>query len=430
MKSKITILLLMMALFPSLASSAIKFGEGDYSAELGGFVKTDLFLDTRNCVEMREGAISAIPLRKLMIGDNDINSVTKFNILPIETRLSLKINAPSILGVNVGAFVETEFFGSTDATINSIRMRHAYVDLSSGAHNLRVGQFWHPLNDWEVAPATVSPLTSILFSAGLRNPQLRYTFKANDEISLFAAIASQRDFTSVGPTGASSKYLRESGIPEIGCGIKYSSDNFGVSLNADYKVIKPMSSTFFNSNKVTQINNLGTYAASLAMRYKVDLLSFKGMLCYGQNLADFLNISGFGIKEMTMQNNEITEVSFTPFNQIISWLDISYGKEMQVGVFFGYNKNLGANDYKDALNYYSRYSTRRDIGGISIYDDVESMLKIAPRFVQNIGKYQWGVEVEMNTANWGIITSGKGNNFKDLESVTNFRVLASFTYFL
>ncbi len=415
---KVIYLFLLLALTQSNLLATLKFGDGDYNLEIGGFVRNDVFMDTRESFEMREGIRSAFPLPKQMTADNiDLNSRLKFGMLPILTRTSFKFTGPEVLGAKVGAFVEVDWFGSSNSDMNSLRLRHAYVDLNFGSSNIKAGQFWHALYDTDVTALTLTPMTSITFNSGARNPQLRYTFNASKEISFFAAAMYQRDFSSIGPDGASNKYLRNSGIPELGAGFKYNDKTIGFSINAAYKVIQPNAGLVNKQNESIESKKLGTYGLSALFRLNAGDFKFRAMGMYGQNYSDFLNTTGYAIR-----TQDDRYMDYTPFNQIVSWADVSYGKDIVFGVYAGYMKNLGSSD-NSTQTYYSK-SIRKDLR------DLSSLLKISPRIMHNIGKFRWGIELEANTGIWGKMDNKNKNKFFDLETVTNYRAVLSFIYFI
>ncbi|MDD3125384.1 MAG: hypothetical protein PHV24_06130, partial [Candidatus Kapabacteria bacterium] len=75
--------------------SAIKFGSGDITAELGGFVRTDIFCDTRENFEVRDGNLTLLPKpEKLGENNEDLNENFRMHFLSYLTRLTLKVHGP------------------------------------------------------------------------------------------------------------------------------------------------------------------------------------------------------------------------------------------------------------------------------------------------------------------------------------------------
>jgi hypothetical protein len=104
--------------------------------------------------------------------------------------------------------------------------------------SLLVGQTWHPLFIAEMFPGVVSFNTGSPLQPFSRNPQIRLTHSL-DKLKLIAVAASQRDFSSNGPNGFTSTYLRNSVVPNIHAQVQYSGDDFFGGAGIDYKKITP-----------------------------------------------------------------------------------------------------------------------------------------------------------------------------------------------
>lgn len=417
---KTSLLLAILAFFfaGDVLLSQIKIENNGYSAELRGFIRTDMFYDTHENLESREGTFAIIPLpQELQDANEKIRS--KYNMAAIQTRLGIRLDAPDFNGMKIGGYIETEYFGTTDANINTPRLRHAYIDLTTGKSNFKIGQYWHVLNDHDITPTCQNPTIGLAYAAGIRAPQFRYTYNATDECSIYGMVSAQRDFASPGPQGVSTIYARRA-IPEIGMGVKYKTKGFGVSLNASMKSIKPHIYNVINSDSPM----LHTYGTTAHIRFSTGDFIVKAMGGYGQNLSDALNISGYG--GMRTPN----EIRLTAMSQIVSFIDMSYGKKMQVGLFAGFNKNLGTDDV--FTDYFSRYArVKKETGEEkATITDIESTFRVVPRFVHRLGNFSYGIEFDMSVANWGILKSATKGEFENITGVTNYRGSFAFTYHL
>jgi hypothetical protein len=120
-----------------------------FGISLSGYVKTDMFYDTRQVVSIREGHFLIYPEGpKPDINGNDINSKDHFNILSIQSRFTGRITGPDLLKAKTSALLEADFFGNENlnfSDVNGLRLRHAYVKLNWSTTELLVGQYWHPL---------------------------------------------------------------------------------------------------------------------------------------------------------------------------------------------------------------------------------------------------------------------------------------------
>lgn len=418
---KTTVLLAIIAFFfaGDALLAQLKFENNGYSAALSGFIRTDMFYDTHENLESREGTFAIIPLPK-EIQDAHEETRSKYNMAAIQTRLGVRLDAPDFNDMIIGGYIEYEYFGTTDANINTPRLRHAYIDITTGKSNFKIGQYWHVLNDHYITPTCQNPTIGLAYAAGIRAPQFRYTYNATDECSIYAMLSAQRDFASPGPQGVSTIYARRA-IPEFGMGVKYRTKDFGVSLNASMKSLKP----HIYAGQNTPSPMLHTYATTAHLRYSTGNFIVKVMGGYGQNLADALNISGYG-GIMTAPET----VELTAMNQLVSFIDMSYGKKLQFGVFAGFNKNLGTDGaFNEYFSRYARVKKNAD-GTIAGITDIESTFRVVPRLVHRLGNFSYGVEFDMSVANWGLLKKDTKGEFDNPTAATNYRGSLAFTYHL
>ena len=179
---KISIVLLAILSISGMAQDAKKFG-----IKFNGFVKSDIFFDSRQTIDAREGHFLLYPQNEYLdFNGADINAVSKFNILSIQTRLKGVITGPDALGAKTSGVIEGAFFGNIASDINGFRLRHAFVKLTWPKSELLVGQFWHPMFVTSCFPGTVSLNTGAPFEPFARNPQIRFSQK----FGKFKAIAT------------------------------------------------------------------------------------------------------------------------------------------------------------------------------------------------------------------------------------------------
>lgn len=96
-----------------------------------GFVKTDIFYDSRQSSAangIREGHFYLCPDDVLYDEEmNDLNANPSFHILNIQTRIRADITGPDAFGAKIAGAAEAEFFGTGESDLNGFRLRHAYV---------------------------------------------------------------------------------------------------------------------------------------------------------------------------------------------------------------------------------------------------------------------------------------------------------------
>ena len=407
--------IIVCTILAALTLSKIGAQEADagWGIKFSGFVKTDIFYDTRQSVTsngIREGHFYLYPDNVLFDAEgNDINANPSFHILNIQSRLKGTISGPDAFGAKTSGVIEAEFFGTSESDINGFRLRHAFVKMDWTKTALLIGQSWHPMFPEESFPGTISFNTGAPFTPFSRNPQVRVTRKLGN-LSLSLTAYSQRDFASSGPDGGSNKYLRNSGIPGTNLQLRLPViDNIIVWAGIDYKKLRPELSTSANFETKASIGSVSCFAN---LKIKTTPLSISLMGVYGQNASDLVMIGGYAVSQVT--NNVTMEKTYTNLNTGNFWIDLSTNSKKYVfGLFSGFSKNLGASE---------------TITG-SVYgrgNNIDHLFRISPRVTVTEGRLSFAFEVEHTTASYGTMeSSGKVTN---TNNVSNLRILAGSIY--
>lgn len=392
-----------------------------FGINFSGFVKNDVFLDTRQTVAAREGHFLLWPSSENLdeFGE-DINAKPNLNMLAVQSRLSGKITGPDAFGAKTSGVIEGDFFAQLNDNINLFRLRHAFLKLSWPTAELITGQYWNPLFVTASFPGTVSFNTGTPLQSFARNPQIRFTKHIGD-ISFMGAMLAQRDYASRGEIGPSSAYLRNAAIPDLHFQVHYGSKtDFFIGAGVAYKTIVPrLSSTVYGADTLTYKVDESVSGITLIgfSKIKLDPVTLKLHARYGENIPDVLSISGFAVKNVT---NPVTgEREYTPLTNLTFWGEVhTNGEKMQVGIFGGYLQNLGT---KEAMS-----STLNPVFGLG--HNIESLLRVSPRFIWNSNKVRVALELEYTMANYG---SGYDVNYSPATttSVSNLRTLVSTYYF-
>ena len=375
-----------------------------------GFIKTDLIFDSRQTVSIREGHFLLYPQNEnLDVKGSDINAKSNFNILSIQTRLNAKITGPDAFDAKTSGFIEGEFFGTADSDVNGFRLRHAYLKLDWEKLSLLVGQTWHPMFITEMFPGVVSFNTGVPFQPFSRNPQVKLTL-TEDNLKFILVAASQRDFTSNGPDGFSSAYLRNSVLPNLHGQVQFNSPELFGGIGVDFKRITPRIVTA-KKNKTNEAVNSLSFTGFTKINIDPVILKLQGV--YGSNLADHVMLGGYAVKSLdTLSGFE----EYTPLNCLSVWGELSTGKEIEYAVFAGYTKSLGAKD-NIAGSYYGRGT------------NIENVFRISPRIQFNSGKTRISTELEYTSAGYGTSNSLNKGKVEKVKNIFNVRVLAAFYYF-
>ncbi len=395
-------------LFLLLITPGILFSQ-DWGIKFTGFVKTDVMLDTRQNETFREGHFLLFPKDKNEIDGGDVNEGLNFNILSIQTRVTGRINAPDFLGAKTTGILEGAFFGHTEPDINGFRLRHATVNLDWGTSELLIGQYWSPLFIDEAFAKSISFNTGTPFQPFTRNPQIRYTYKA-DNFHINVAAYSERDFASPGPQGVSSAYLRNGLIPILNLGLKYKTGKMLFAANANYKSLRPRQQT--ETNRIDE-NRVNAVTFNGVMKYTEDdfFVTLQGL--YGQNTFALTMLGGYAV---TGINEETKEWEYSPLNTFSGFIDVEYGKIWKIGFIGGFSKNFGVD--KDIVNklVYARGA------------NIDNVVRLSPRLSYRTGNTQFSSELEMTQAAYGKPNS-KGV-VENTHNIANIRILlAAFLFF-
>jgi len=409
-----------------------------FGITFSGFVKTDLFYDSRQTISARDGHFLLFPENeKLDAEGNDIYAKASYNFLSIQTRLAGSITGPDALGARTSGYIEAEFFGNINPNINTFRLRHAWVKLNWKTTELLVGQWWHPMFVPECSPATVSFNTGAPFVVFSRNPQVKLTQSAgNFKFSL--TFLSQVDFMSDGPEGLSTKYIRNAVIPESDFQIQYVKINsakqreFMIGAGINYQLLTPRLSTTVTLQPAfdTVINNIVVHydavtanyktsekttalACNFYVKYRCKPITAKMGAEYGGNNNAYTMLGGYAVKSIT--DSVKGTVNYTNIRSYAVWAEVhTNGIRWQTGIFAAFGKNLGADEpYTGAV--YTR-------GG-----NINYAYRVSPRLVFNAGKFRLAGELEYTAAAYGK-TIDRGFVAEPKE-VGNLRVLIGVYYF-
>lgn len=401
----------------------------NFGISFSGFVKNDVFFDTRQTVSAREGHFLLFPAN-VVEDDNglDMNDKTNFNMLAVQSRLSGKITGPDAFGAATSGKIEGDFFAQANDNINLFRLRHAFVQLDWGNTQLLSGQYWNPFFVTDCFPGTVSFNTGAPIQPFARNPQIRLTHTVANTLKIMAAALGQRDYASIGTTGhSSSEYLRNSGIPDLHAQLHLKLGNSNVSVvaggGAAYKQILPGLSTaagYQTEEKVQGISAIGF------LKLKTQALTWKSEVVYGENSTDLLQISGFGVTNVVNAQEAIVE--YAPFKTLSAWTDLhSNGEKFQMGIFVGYTQNKGCTE--ELANIENSTS----VFGRAL--NIESVWRVSPRVIFNSGKFRVAAEMEYTTANYADMNAPASELWdtygaiQKTESVSNMRLLLATYYF-
>ncbi|MBL4561158.1 MAG: hypothetical protein JKX79_09260 [Labilibaculum sp.] len=391
----------------------------EIKVKFGGYVHSLFTYDTRQTVSAREGFILLYPKDELLDGSGkDMNKGGVYNMAVIQSRVNAKVTGPEILGAKTNGLLEAEFIGNAESDVNGLRLRHAFVNLDWGKTSLLIGQTWSPLFVAEVFPVAVGANAGLPFKPFARNPQVRLTHKT-ENWKFIAAIASERDYTSTGPDGASNKYLRNAGLPILQGQVHYYAGKHLIGASAEFKNIKPSLTSTTGSEENGDLmswkndETLSSWALMAYFKLNFKPVTFKAQTTYGSNLTDVLMLGGYAAKSLNPLTNE---ASYTGIKVLGTWADISYNKNnFELALLAAYSKNMGADDNVVPGMIYSR---GKNIG---------ELYRIAPRVSKRFKNLKLELEAEYTAAAYGDVTEKA--DVENTHWVGNTRISVGLYYF-
>ncbi len=417
MKKHLLLLIVFCISFTTVMQAQDK-KENKFKVGISGFVKSDFFFDSRQTISAREGHFLLYPKPVSEDADGkDINSHSSFNFLSIQSRFALKLSGPDFLNAKTSGKIEGDFFAQKADNINLFRLRHAYLKLNWENTEVLFGQYWIPMFVTGCFPGTVSFNTGTPMQPFGRSPQIRVTHNYNG-VKLIGVLSSQRDYATVGPNGASGEYLRNSGMPAMDFQIHYSRVNkdkgtaLFVGVGHSIKTIVPQLVTSQGYKTDASLSS----AANIAfLKMKIPDITLKFEAVYGQQMDHNLSLGGYAIKDSTDLVRGI--VNYLPSNTLSLWTDIhTNGKKWQVGVFAGITQNMGYDEDIETSSIKGRGT------------NIESLFRVSPRLVYNMGKVRFALEAEYTAANFGTDYDSKGLPI-NIVKADNLRVLFAAYYF-
>ena len=306
----------------------------DFSFRWKGFVNPHYYADSRSVVGGREDMMLFYP--KPIVRDSlgrDINDGWQANMLAITARLGLTINGPEMLGANTLAYIEGDFTGATNATINNLRLRHAYFRMYWDKHELTAGQYWYAMVVHEIMPMTNPLNMGAPFHCYARQPQIRYSYFPTGNWEVMAVAQWQLDNMSQGLLNgvatSSTLFARHSLLPELNAQLRYMQGNLFIGVAANLKSIQPMVNTTGTASP-QQLHQSLSY--SLFGSYRFNGLTVKAQTLLNNSLYEGCSLGGYlMLDDGTLQDWH--------FNTV--WLDIECTRgHWRPGIFLGYAQNL------------------------------------------------------------------------------------------
>ena len=306
--------------------------QSPFSLDWHGFVNPHYYADSRSVVGGREDMMLFYPKPVLLDANgNDLNDGWQANMLAITARLGLRISGPDMLGAKTSAYVEGDFTGSTNASIDNLRLRHAYIDMDwGGKHRLLMGQYWYAMVIHEIMPMTNPLNMGAPFHCYARQPQVRYEYHQG----AFEAVAVaqwQLDNMSQGilngAPASSTQFARHSLIPELNAQLRFRTDNLFFGVAANLKTIQPIVPD-------PKGELYSSFSWSLFGKATLGPVTVKAQTLLNNSLYEGCSLGGYILIPGLNGNYTIRDWHFNTV-----WLDIERNRgHWRPGLFMGYAK--------------------------------------------------------------------------------------------
>jgi hypothetical protein len=342
----------------------------------------------------------------------DINAKSSAQFLNTFSRIGTKLSGLEMGKTKISGYIEFDFTGGSMTP--TVRLRHAYTKIVWPKSNLMVGRTWHPLFIEKVYPVTLNENTGLPFQVFNRSPQVRFTHSINSNLDFIAAAVYQYDYSNTGPSGKTYQYQRDAIVPNLHGQIQYYNPNWVLGAGFDWKMIQPRTSTTGTAGTFVTNEKLSTIAAIAYLKYTRDKFMLMAKSMYGQNVCENLLPSGFAVATL---NEETGAETYSPYNHIYNWVNLTYGKDWKVGFYAGYLKNLGTSE-----------NIIGPIYGMPYASEIGYIYKLSPQLIYNYKNFMFGVELSWTTAGYGTTEMNNKAKVTDMEGVTNFRNMISIAY--
>lgn len=385
-----------------------------------GFIRNYFTFDTRESVAGTEDFFYYVPKDEKIVSGDDLNAVNSFRFAALTSRLGLDVTGYEYNGLKIAAKIEGDFYAGVSGVTGTatFRLRQAYATISKDSWSLKAGQAWHPMA--ADMPDVFSLNTGAPFGPFSRTPEMVFDYKASDSFSLTAAAIWQMQYVSAGPEGASANYIKYGCTPEFYFGLNFTKDNFIARAGVDVLSIKPRR---FNATGTSRVDDrITTVSPFIYLQYKSGDFSVKAKSIFAQG-GEHMNLNGgYGV---TKDSNLLGEWNYTATRNSSTWVSLAYGKKVQGILFGGYVKNFGTD--KELIGTSSDYF----FFSKNSFSNMNSMFRVTPSVIWNLGKLALGLEYEVTGIQYGSWDKSKpcyGLATSNLHWVVNNRIQGMFKY--
>lgn len=385
-----------------------------FDCTLSGYIKGETYTDSRRTLSDEVDEISYFPLEQIDDPEgHDINAQASMNMDAFETRICGDFSGLKMGEASLSGKIEVDFEIFYNPVTNVPHMRHAYGKLDWKNFSFLFGHTWHPVVYME--PPTINYNGPSPFDYYARAPQFSCTYHTSKNCDLIATVISETDYTSDGPYGFITEYMRWAKIPNLHLQSRWFLNDHLTGIGIDYKRIAPriVSNTGFKVHE-----RLSSFAIIWYLRLKWSSFEMNAKINGGQNTTEYGSIGGYAV--VRDSTNPITnERKYTNTNNVSLWLDFAIikNKKIQPGIFIGFAQNLGSHKEIefDTVDKNGKVIEQKVFGFVP---RVNNVFRITPRITSVIYNVTFAGEVEYTSAAYGTLTRyAKAINTKPAELV-------------
>ena len=373
MKKSILLLIALLTFFPMRAQ------KGDFTYKFYGFVRGDLFYNSRANMAPIDGNFYLYPLGKSPDANGkDLNATPNGSFYTFTSRLGLDVTGPNVGKARTAAKIETDF-GGFSGSHTMLRLRQAYVSLDWGRSDLLVGVTWHPLFG-AVVPDVLNLSTGAPYQP----------FMSED-------------------------YIKNSCVPEGFLGVDVVPSGpwlWGAGVHVIS--LKPRISSTLEGETYRVNERMTTFSCEAHLKYQGKNFTFAAKSFWASALDQVAMLGGYGVSSIDPATGE---QEYTPFRHSTSWVNLTYGSKWKAAFFLGYTKNLGTD---------SPLVSADKVYGMGL--DIDQLVTVNVNLSYNLSHWQFGFEYCPATALYGtndLATGRVGQTY----AVTNHRILGLMMYY-
>jgi len=383
---------------------------GAQSFDLGGFVKSSYYYDTRQVVAARDAEFLLWPANEsLDENGEDTNDVGNLASYQIFSRLGLSIGElPQVMGGDVTGYIESDFYGPTGDETNTLRIRRAFAKMEWANREVLFGVEWSPMFALAAFPHTVASEGGTPFNPFGRQPMIKLTLKPGN-VRVVGAAAWQFDaFQSASFQGTSGiDQQQQSALPGWHGHVQYVGGRATLGAGGFAKSLRPVAT----GDRIFTGAVLGYFTVTGSS------VIVRGKGVYGGDLHDHVKTGGIVYDPAEDPNAEFVADAFQALNSFSAWIELEGTGAVAPGIMAGYLTNLGVADEVSA----GAIANGRG-------NDIETLWEVAPRLTLNYGPLRFAFEVQVTNATFA---DGFDANYApsgDTTSLTNVR--GDFSVFL